>query len=176
MKYQRLLNYLTYLPLGLSMFSLCTMTYERYMGVLFPLQHRTKVTKKKLLKFQCSCGLLTIMMMAISLKYEIIYKVYSVIVVTALILFIAFAYIKIFVTARKGTFLQHQPCGRNCVENTCVFNQKGVSYENWNWPSRAFLLWLPSHFVTHHRWSVFHSCMTSEKQHFLMSYLLGVYL
>ena len=106
------------------MFSLCTMTYERYMGVLFPLQHRTKVTKKKLLKFQCSCGLLTIMMMAISLKYEIIYKVYSVIVVTALILFIAFVYIKIFVTARKGTFLQHQPCGRNCVENTCVFNQK----------------------------------------------------
>ena len=121
-KYQILLNYISYLPLALSTFSLCAMTYERYMGVLFPLQHRTKVTKKKLLKFQCRCGLLTIIITAISLKYDIVYNVYSAIIMTVSVLFIAFAYIKIFITARKGTSLQHHDS--NIVENTRTFNQK----------------------------------------------------
>jgi hypothetical protein len=62
-------------------------------------------------------------MMAISLiKYEIVYNVYSAIIMIASALFIAFAYIKIFITARKGTSLQHHDS--KIVENIRIFNQK----------------------------------------------------
>ena len=40
---------LAYFPITLSVFTLCLLSFERYMGVVHPLIHRTKVTKKRIM-------------------------------------------------------------------------------------------------------------------------------
>ncbi|XP_028416749.1 D(1A) dopamine receptor-like [Dendronephthya gigantea] len=112
MKYQRLFSSLFDATVGISFFSLCAMTYDRYMGVLFPFRHRTTVTKKKLVKFQFCSVMMTSVMIAINSINSFTMKLYH-IFSTALVLicfsFIAFAYIKIFFTARRETLSLQQP-------------------------------------------------------------------
>ena len=126
MEHQTLLHYLTYFPTSVSMFScLYAMTYERYMGVVFPFEHCAKVTKKKLLKFQSCFWLLTFIVNVVAYQYSrAIYEIYGTIVVTLGFFFAAFAYIKIFITARKETPLQQRPVDNHGSDKTPSFDRR----------------------------------------------------
>ena len=88
-----------YLPFTMSLSTLLTMSIERYCGVIHPLFHRTKVTKKKLLLIITTIWiewLLVFCLVLVDYKIELIlFDIQSI----TTVLIIAFIHTKIFYTS-----------------------------------------------------------------------------
>ena len=89
------------LPLSISIWVLTAMTVERFIGVLYPLRHRTLVTKKRIHIF-VSCGTsLTTVLIALSFLRDGLFKLSYSLVVFIFLFVTIFAYSKIFLTIRR---------------------------------------------------------------------------
>ena len=95
---------LSYSLVSLSVLTLCALSFERYMGVVHPFVHRTQVTKKRILAYECCVGLLILVAVfsnpqsvadVIELAFMFAEALFS-------LVFLAFVYTKIFVTARNS--------------------------------------------------------------------------
>ena len=90
-----------FLPLGLSVATLSAMTMERYIGVIHPLQYKTKVTKKRMLMYVCGHGLGLVSVIAYSFHDPTVTEIFSRGWIGVLFLLIAFAYTRIYLVIRK---------------------------------------------------------------------------
>lgn len=88
-------------PGGLSLAALCALTFDRYMGILYPIAHRNRVTRRM---FFIYFGLFTVMLLTgvpIATTSAIVYYVGMTIVIGASLVLNGIAYIKIFVAVGR---------------------------------------------------------------------------
>ena len=106
-----MLNYtLAYLPMGLSLVTLCALSFERYMGVLHPMIHRTKVTKKKLSSVVfCATFLIVFLLPGTFIASAYVFDWTCISFVFICITFITFAYTRIFIAARNSLRSKNKP-------------------------------------------------------------------
>ena len=101
---------LAYLPMGLSLVTLCALSFERYMGILHPLIHRTKVTKKKLsLVVYCATFVIVFLPPGTFIASPYVFDWTCISFVLICVIFITFVYTRIFLTARKNLRPQNKP-------------------------------------------------------------------
>lgn len=98
-------------PYFLSIWILTTMTVERYIGVLYPLRHRTVVTKKRIVIFVL-CGVVMLpVLTAITFFHGYLFERLFSIYLFIFILFAVFTYTKIFLAIRnrniRGNFVEN---------------------------------------------------------------------
>ena len=98
-------------PILLSVWTLCVLSFERYMGVVHPFVHRTKVTKKRIFIFECFVGLLILVYVLITPTNPS--GVFDTIVYFAIffipLLLIVYSYTRIFIAARKSLSSGNRP-------------------------------------------------------------------
>jgi hypothetical protein len=111
-----IISTVAFVPMGLSLAMLCALSFERYMGVLHPLVHRTRMTKTSLKTYICLSAVAIIVMMAISLVYPKLYFVFGTVNICISQTLIAFFYTRIFQTARRRFRLENRP-GHALVEH-----------------------------------------------------------
>ena len=115
---------------------LVALSFERYMGVVHPFIHRPKVTKRKIIIFLCSSGILfPIAVVALSLGgISLIYRLPQIMIVI-LLLFMVYVYTSIFVTAsgalpaqtnaseltKKRRFIKEFKLAKSCFLVVCTF-------------------------------------------------------
>ena len=103
------------LPCGLSIVTLFAMTMERYIGVLYPYQYQTKVTKKRILAYVCcSCSGFIVLTIMVCSFYE--RKIMTYCVRLLIPLFLAgtsFAYTRIYLVVWKLIRSETSPAGAN---------------------------------------------------------------
>jgi hypothetical protein len=110
-----IISTVAFIPMGLSLAMLCALSFERYMGVLHPLVHRTQVTKNRLLGYLCFVTLGILIMMLMSLVYETLYYVFASVNICVSLILITFVYTRIFLAARRRFRLENRP-GHGLVE------------------------------------------------------------
>ena len=104
-----IISTVAFVPMGLSLALLCALGFERYMGVLHPVLHRTQMTKKRFLGYLCCVTLVIFTMMLSSLVLKTLYYVFASVNIGISVTFITFFYTKIFLTARQRFRLQNRP-------------------------------------------------------------------
>ena len=77
------------------------MNIERYMGVVYPLVHRSKVTKRKLLKYVIYVSLFYLITLAISFFYNAVFGISASLIIVTFLSMTVFVYIRIFLAASK---------------------------------------------------------------------------
>ena len=77
------------------------MTMERYIGVIHPLQYKTKVIKKRMLMYVCGHGLGLVSVIAYSSHNPTAIEIYTRGWIGVLFLLIAFVYTRIYLVIRK---------------------------------------------------------------------------
>ena len=105
------LNYtLAYLPMGVSLITLCALSFERYMGVLHPFIHRTKVTKKKLSSFvYCATFVIAFLLPGTFIASAYVFDWTCISTLLICVIFITFVYTRIFFAARKRLHSANKP-------------------------------------------------------------------
>ena len=91
----------SYLPLGLSVATLSAMTMERYIGVLYPYQYQTKITKKRILSYLCANGLALFLVLIYSLRDPRPLVHYGSGSIFFFFVFTGFVYTRIYLVIRK---------------------------------------------------------------------------
>ena len=104
-----IISTVAFVPIGLSLAMLCALSFERYMGVLHPLVHRTRMTKTSLKTYICLSAVAIIVMMATSLVYPKLYFVFGTVNICISLTLIGFFYTRIFQTARRRFRLENRP-------------------------------------------------------------------
>ena len=90
---------LTLLPIGVSKITLITMTLQKYIAIVHPYAHRTKVTKNRILIFVViKCAGVVIFFFA----PQTAKRTGGAVVITFIFLFNAFAYTKIYLVSRTA--------------------------------------------------------------------------
>ena len=120
------LNYtLAYLPMGLSLISLTALSFERYMGVLHPFVHRTKVTKKKMSVFVCSAAsTIALLLPGAFFTHAYVFDFICIFFLLICLTFITFAYTRIFSAARKRLYSENKPGDCANEQNPESFSKK----------------------------------------------------
>jgi hypothetical protein len=94
---------------GYSMITLSALNFERYFGIIHPLLHRTKLTKKKLLSFVIiACAVHTVTV-PLFLTDRNIKRLKIAIFLLLFLITTAYVYIRIFLAAKKRSPLQNIP-------------------------------------------------------------------
>jgi hypothetical protein len=103
--------------LTLSVFTLCVLSFERYMGVVHPFIHHTSVTKKRIMKYQCRSVLLTLLFygMVINMDSGDFHTILFFLDVLIPLVFLLYIYTKIFITTRKSLSIGNRP-GDNATQ------------------------------------------------------------
>ena len=97
---QRILINIATFPPSMSIICLTAMTVDRYLSVVYPLKHRTKVTKRKISTFIVYVNMFIFAIIALSvLKTEILVAFHSVYLFLFLVLAV-FMYTKIFIAIK----------------------------------------------------------------------------
>ena len=96
-----LFYYECYLLAPMSLMTLFGLNIERYLSILHPFYHRTKVTKSKLLKMIVSFWFLTIILRVPSLVYGKTMNILPSILIFLIAFLTVYIYVAIFITARK---------------------------------------------------------------------------
>ena len=104
-----LLTTVAFIPMALSLVMLCGISFERYMGVLHPLSHRTQMTRKRFLGYLCCTTVAIVIMMIMSVVYKMLYHIFSAINICLSLLLITFVYTNIFLTARRRSYAENRP-------------------------------------------------------------------
>lgn len=104
-----------YLPPGLSMVTLSALTMERYIGVLYPYNYQTSVTKKRILSYVLGCAVIICFVVAYSFyNREIINIVFSA-MMFGFLLFTAYVYTRIYLVMRKLVRSEKRPACQSVV-------------------------------------------------------------
>ena len=77
------------------------MNIERYMGVVYPLVHRSKLRKRKLLKYVIYVSLFYLITLAISFFYNAVFGISASLIIVTFLSMTVFVYIRIFLAASK---------------------------------------------------------------------------
>ena len=111
-----------------SMITVSVLTWERYIAIIHPYAYKTKVTNKRLMRFTISSAVLLFFLLILSYITEDLVRVYTTLSAALVFLFAAFAYTRIYLTARK---LAHSPpnqpqnvTARNNVTRMKLFGQE----------------------------------------------------
>ena len=86
---------------GLSLVVLSAITLERYYGILHPLLHRTKMTKRKIRIYIIFVSLFMFFSIVLWFTYSTLFAVVTYAALVLLLLFTTFAYARIFVVGRQ---------------------------------------------------------------------------
>ena len=112
---QRILINIATFPASMSIICLTAMTVDRYLSVVYPLKHRTKVTKRKISNFIVYGNMFIFAIIALSvLKTEILVAFHSVYLFLFLVLAV-FMYTKIFIAIK--TRKRPGNVGNNIAQN-----------------------------------------------------------
>ena len=98
-------------PWGLSLAALCALTFERYMGVMYPLAHLNYVTKEMFLVYNCCVLLVTLILAPLAVASAIFYYIFCAVYAIIPMLLHTFCYARIFLSVRKR--LRRDSCGPN---------------------------------------------------------------
>ena len=90
---------------GLSIITLSAMTMERYIGVLHPYYYEANVTKKRILIYVCSSGLLQ----SLAFPYLTVIRIAFTAMIFVFWIFVAFAYTRIYLVIRKLIRSERRP-------------------------------------------------------------------
>ena len=95
------LTTIAFIPWGLSLAALCALTSERYMGVMYPIEHRNYVTKKMFQIYICCVLLVTLILVPLAVVSAIFYYIFCAIYAIVPFLLHTFCYPRIFWSMRK---------------------------------------------------------------------------
>ena len=103
----------TYTMFGLSLAVVCVLTLERYMSIIHPVAHRTQLTKRTIL-VSVLCIIMAVLPFSLMrLASENVYRISGTALVFMSLAINTFAYVKIFLTARKKI-----PLGNNVQDSS----------------------------------------------------------
>ncbi|XP_028416647.1 cannabinoid receptor 1-like [Dendronephthya gigantea] len=109
---------IAYLVSALSMATLYLLTFERYMSILHPVTHRSRLTKHRILiAFCCACTLV-VLGPVLQTTAEEVYGITVIAVVLSILLFTTFAYTKIFLAVKNMHFSGRDGIGDCSIEQT----------------------------------------------------------
>ena len=135
-----IISTVAFMPMGLSLAILCALSFERYMGVLHPVVHRTQITKKRLLRYLCFATLTIFTMMLMSVVYKTLYYVFASVNICISLMLITFIYTRIFLTARKRFRSENRP-GHDVVQlNSSEKKRKQQFMKEFKLAKSCFLL------------------------------------
>ena len=92
---------IAFVPWGLSLASLCALTLERYMSVMYPIRHRNYVTKKMVLIYISCVVLVTLVIVPLAVVSAFFYYIFCAVYAIVPMLLHTFCYIRIFCSMRK---------------------------------------------------------------------------
>jgi hypothetical protein len=92
---------IAFVPWGLSLAALCALTFERYMGVMYPIAHRNYVTKRMFLIYICCVLLVTSVLVPLAVASAIFYYIFCAVYAIVPFLLHTFCYSRIFYSTRK---------------------------------------------------------------------------
>ena len=89
---------IAYIMFALSLTALCMLTFERYMSTLHPVTHRSHLTKRRILVYNCCVAVPVIIfpILILELPSEETYSVVRTATIMMILLFNTFAYARIF--------------------------------------------------------------------------------
>ena len=90
-----------FIPSAISILTLSAMTIERYIGVLHPYAYRTKVTKGRILIYECCGSFLIIVVVGVSLPLKSVITLFSIILILIFIGLNTFVYTRIYIVILK---------------------------------------------------------------------------
>ena len=90
-----------FIPSAISILTLSAMTMERYIGVLYPYAYTTKVTKGRILIYECSGSFLIIVLVGISMPIEEVLTMFSIILILIFFCLNTFVYTRIYIVVLK---------------------------------------------------------------------------
>ena len=90
-----------FIPSGISIITLSAMTIERYIGVLHPYAYSTKVTKGRILIYECCGSFLIILLVGISLPLKNVITVFSIFLIVIFLILNTFVYTRIYIVVLK---------------------------------------------------------------------------
>jgi hypothetical protein len=94
----------TILFIGLSIVTLSALTLERYLGVLHPSFHRSRLTKKGIVIYVVGATLVLLLSFTASnIIHDEISKYTSILILATFLIFVVFAYTRIYLVIRKIT-------------------------------------------------------------------------
>ena len=100
----------TIIPLGISTFTLCVMSIERYIAIKHPYAYRIQVTQKRLtILVGCSAAVVLVIVI-LSFLYEKLFMIYALVKLTFVFFFVSFVYAKIYVIVRKLSRSENVQC------------------------------------------------------------------
>ena len=109
------------LPLVASTITLSAMTLERYVAILHPYAYTTQVTEKRILSYVGFGTTVTIFVIVLSIRIQVIIGMFAVLLVSLTFLFIVFAYTRIYMVVRR---LRHSPSKSSDVETEKNLSRK----------------------------------------------------
>ena len=92
-----------------SIITLSAMNIERYMGVVHPLIHRTKVTKRKVLKYVISVGFLYLITLTVSFVNYAVLAISTCLIMVIFLSTTLFVYIRVFFVASTSGTIRNSP-------------------------------------------------------------------
>ena len=92
---------IAFVPWGLSLAALCALTFERYMGVMYPIAHLNYVTKKMFQIYICCVLLVTLILVPLAVASAIFYYIFCAVYAIVPFLLHTFCYSWILYSARK---------------------------------------------------------------------------
>lgn len=105
-----------FLPCGLSLVTLSAMTVERYIGVLHPYCYKTKVTKKKVLKWVAIGAVIVFTVFGLSFHFAFLLIRFFSVAIPSFLVLCTFAYGKIYLVVRRLARSERRPAVENPAE------------------------------------------------------------
>ena len=119
------LSSIAFIPWGLSLASLCALTFERYMGVMYPIVHFNHVTKRMFLIYSGCVLLVTVVIVPLAVISATFYYIFCGIYAIVPFLLHTYCYSRILISTRKK--LQ-----QNCSSTLASKSEDKISSESTN--------------------------------------------
>ncbi len=121
-----LFKQLLFIPSAISILTLSAMTIERYIGVLHPYAYNTKVTKGRILIYECCGSFLIFLLVGISLPVRSVLTFFSMLLIFLFFILNTFVYIRIYIVILKIA-RSDKAQGNNLREQNSTKRQKFLS-------------------------------------------------
>ena len=108
---------LSVVMIALSTITISALTMERYVAILHPYAYSVKVTKKKILVYVASGGVVTFFVITVSFVIWYAIMLFGMLLVTLVFIFTVFAYTRIYLVVRKLNRSQKQQFNPENQEN-----------------------------------------------------------
>lgn len=107
---------LSFLFTGVSIVNLFVMSFERFIGVLYPYSYTTLLTKKRVLRVIHGGFMLVLLVVALSFRFDTI-GIFVFVTVPALIVLTSFVFTKIYLEIKRLQRSEVRPCVNGSVEH-----------------------------------------------------------